>query len=186
MTQPDPAPGPRHAPAYWYALGLGVNLGDRRAQLRAALDRLRAADLFGVSLRVSPLYETAPRDLTDQPPFLNQAICGLTSLAPTALLARLQGIERELGRDRGSGAVRFGPRLIDLDVLLAARDAPDGAPILLDTPDLTIPHPRLAERAFALVPLRDLAPDLRHPRLGQTIATLAARVHDQAVHRVAE
>ncbi len=123
-------------------------MGDRLATLRAAVDEL---DARGVIVEaVSPIYETAPREVEDQPPFLNAACRLQTDLDPPALLALTQGIERDLGRVAGP---RYGPRTIDLDILLWEggewRD-----------PALEVPHPRLAERRFALVPVLDLDPDL--------------------------
>lgn len=140
-------------------LGLGSNLGDRAANLAAALTALAEA---GRVEAVSLLYETAPLYVTDQPPFLNAACRLRTSLAPPALLAALQAIERALGR---RPTRRYGPRVVDLDILLYGERQ-----FVSET--LTIPHPRLPERAFALAPLAELAPEAIHPVLGQTIAEL--------------
>ncbi len=134
---------------YW--LGLGANVGDRRATIEAALGWLAAATRLEA---VSPAYETAPRDLEDQPPFLNAAARVETALDPPALLAEVKRLERELGRD--PGGVRFGPRAIDCDLLLW-----EGGAWRDDT--LEVPHPRLAERRFALLPLLDLDPGLSLP-----------------------
>lgn len=123
-------------------------MGDRLATLRAAVDEL---DARGVIVEaVSPIYETAPREVEDQPPFLNAACRLQTDLDPPALLALTQGIERDLGRVAGP---RYGPRAIDLDILLW-----EGGEWC--DPALEVPHPRLAERRFALVPVIDLDPDL--------------------------
>ena len=142
-------------------LALGTNLGRREANLRAAL--LHLASEVEVTA-VSRLYETAPAYVLDQPNFLNIALEGQTDLSPVALLDYLKGLEEQLGRETSR---RYGPRLIDLDILFF--DA-----ITLDTPRLTIPHPRLAERAFVLRPLTDIAPDFIHPILHQSIRDLAA------------
>lgn len=145
-------------------LALGANLGDRRANLSAALAALPPHVQV---LQVSHLFETEPAYVTDQPRFLNAALCGATALAPAALLARLKQIEQELGRAAGP---RFGPRPIDLDILLYDD-------LALDSPDLTIPHPRMAERPFVLVPLAQIAPGLTPPGWGEPVAALARRAH---------
>lgn len=162
-----------------YYLGLGANQGDRAAHLRAAVAWL-AGVLDAAPLACSPVYATAPLYVTAQPEFLNLVVAGAArDLAPADLLARLLAFEAAQGRDRRPDAPRYGPRPIDLDILLAFADDQRRQPIIVATPDLVIPHPRLAERAFVLRPLRDLAPDLAHPTLGVTIADLAARVADQ-------
>jgi 2-amino-4-hydroxy-6-hydroxymethyldihydropteridine diphosphokinase len=132
-------------------LSMGSNIGDREANLRAALDRLSAKELR--ILRTSPIYETEPLDYTDQRWFLNLVAEAETALFPMQLLSRIGTIERELGRVR---TVPKGPRVIDIDILLYAR-------AVIRTPRLEVPHPRMAERRFVLAPLADLAPDLRHP-----------------------
>ena len=143
-------------------LGVGTNLGDRQANIRAALQKL--ADLPTIQLmRVSPLYETAPVGVTDQPDFLNLVVAAGTSLAPQALLDALLHIENQMGRVRTE---RWGPRVIDLDLLLYG-----DAQVAL--PGLTVPHPRLRERAFVVVPLAEVAPDLVLPRDGKRVADLA-------------
>lgn len=130
-------------------VALGSNLGDRAANLmraRAALD----GGPFKLTAQ-SSVYETEPWGPVAQGPYLNQVVRGTTELAPRALLAALFAIETRLGRDRKQ-EVRFGPRVIDLDVLLYGD-------IAIAEPDLEIPHPRLLERAFVLVPLAEIAPD---------------------------
>jgi 2-amino-4-hydroxy-6-hydroxymethyldihydropteridine diphosphokinase len=146
-------------------LGLGANLGDRAAVLRAALDAL-AGHL--TVLRVSSAYDTAPQLVEDQPRFLNAAFCGVTALAPHALLRTIKHVEVELGRVPGA---RYGPRAIDIDILLY-----DDLTLVSDS--LTVPHPRLPERAFALRPLAEIAPELPHPQTGRTIAEMAAALGD--------
>jgi 2-amino-4-hydroxy-6-hydroxymethyldihydropteridine diphosphokinase len=158
---------------YW--LGLGANLGDRHAALAAAVAGLR--DVAAVEA-VSPLWETAPRDLEDQPAFLNAAARIETELTPRELLAAVKDLERDLGRD--PGGVRFGPRAIDCDLLLWEGGTwSDEA--------LEIPHPRLAERRFALLPLLDLDPGLTLPD-GRALADLAAAIDPagQPAERVSE
>lgn len=145
-----------------YHLGLGSNLGDRGANLDAALAALR---VLGRVPRVSRRYQTAPVGYLDQPSFLNQVAeldCGLD---PHALLPELKRVERELGR---TGSFRNGPRLIDIDILLAGD-------VVIDQPGLRVPHPRLAERAFVLRPLAELVDRV----LDQPIEALLARVADQ-------
>jgi 2-amino-4-hydroxy-6-hydroxymethyldihydropteridine diphosphokinase len=131
-------------------LSLGSNLGNRALSIYAALRRLRQ----GITLEeISSLYETEPVGLKDQPWFLNLVCRGETALSPEALLDLAKEVEQRLGRKE---TIRFGPRIIDIDILLYDD-------LLLDTPHLQIPHPRLHERAFVLVPLAELAPDLVHP-----------------------
>jgi 2-amino-4-hydroxy-6-hydroxymethyldihydropteridine diphosphokinase len=149
-------------------LALGSNLGDRPANLSNAIQALSPT----VNLvALSTVYETPPWGYLDQPPFLNQVVCGETNLEPLLLLRYLKQLEVDLGRVPG---VRYGPRLIDLDILLYADR-------ILETPELTIPHPHLAERAFVLVPLVELAHDLRHPVLGSSMAELLAGVDSSGV-----
>jgi 2-amino-4-hydroxy-6-hydroxymethyldihydropteridine diphosphokinase len=141
-------------------LGLGSNLGDLQANLRAAIAKLGADDLR--VLRVSPVYETAPVDLTDQPWFLNLVVEAETSLSPSDLLARILSVEAALGRVRD---IPKGPRSIDIDILLYGAETVSAA-------RLEIPHPRMAERRFVLAPLADLAPDIIHPVAQRTIREL--------------
>lgn len=135
-------------------VGLGANLGDREATVRRALELLAAEPGIEV-VAVSTLRETEPVGYADQPAFLNGAAALDTELSPRALLDRLLAVEQKLGRVRGAGP-RFGPRMIDLDLLLYGGE-------VVDEPGLTVPHPRLAERRFALEPLCELDPGLSLP-----------------------
>ena len=143
-------------------VGIGSNLGDREAQLRKALELL--ADEPGIEVvAVSQLRETEPVGPVEQGPFLNGAVRIATNLAPRELLDRLLAIEKRLGRVRGE---RFGPRTIDLDLLVYGSE-------IVDEPGLTLPHPRLHERRFALEPLAELDPGLVIPGSGPISALLA-------------
>jgi 2-amino-4-hydroxy-6-hydroxymethyldihydropteridine diphosphokinase len=145
-------------------VALGSNLGDREALLAAA--RTRLANTLGVRLvAASRLYETEPVG-PPQGRYLNAAVALDTTLGASALLARLLEFERAAGRKRSG--LRNTARTLDLDLLLFGHAC-------IDTPELTLPHPRLHERAFVLLPLAEIAPDLLHPRLGLRIDTLAAR-----------
>lgn len=144
-------------------VGLGANLGDRAETLRWALERLTA---IGSVSAVSPVYETDPLDYLEQPRFLNAVACIKTGLRPGSVLAGLLAIELDAGRTR---TIRHGPRTLDLDLLLYDDR-------VVATPDLTLPHPRLHERAFVLVPLADLAPDLIVPVQNATVADLLGRL----------
>lgn len=144
-------------------LALGTNLGDRRANLAEALAQLPPEVRIEA---ISRLYETAPAYVTDQPAFFNLVLAGRTELEPEVLLAYLKGLEKKLGRQKTK---RFGPRTIDLDILFYNER-------VIDTPELQIPHARLPERAFVLLPLADIAPQLVHPTLQQTVAYLAEQL----------
>jgi 2-amino-4-hydroxy-6-hydroxymethyldihydropteridine diphosphokinase len=153
-------------------IGLGGNLGDPVATLRAALTRIER--LPGIELdAVSSAYESAPVGVTEQPPFVNAAARLLTDLPLADVLAGLLAVEHELGRVR---SVRYGPRTCDLDILLAGDE-------VADEPGLTVPHPRLAERRFALEPLVELEPGLRLPG-GPALSALLEGVRDQVVRRL--
>jgi 2-amino-4-hydroxy-6-hydroxymethyldihydropteridine diphosphokinase len=145
-------------------VGLGSNLGDPQALIAAALELLGSEEGIEV-VAVSTLRETDPVGYEDQPRFLNGAAELDTELPPSEILARLLEIERRLGRVRGDGP-RFGPRTIDLDLLLV-----DG--VVLDEPGLRLPHPRLQERRFVLEPLAELDPALEIPGRGPVRALLA-------------
>lgn len=146
-------------------LALGSNLGERAENLRRAREAL-APDF--VIRACSQVYETEPAYMTNQPRYFNQVCQGTTLLEPQAALRRLKSIEVELGR---VPSARFGPRLIDLDLLFYDER-------VLDTPELVLPHPRLEERPFVLVPLAEIAPNLVHPRLRVTVAELVTRLGD--------
>jgi 2-amino-4-hydroxy-6-hydroxymethyldihydropteridine diphosphokinase len=150
-------------------LSLGSNLGDREAILRSALGALTAAGLEVV--RTSSLYETEPRDLLNQPWFLNMVAECRTDLFPVQSLARVKKIERELGRKR---TVPKGPRTIDIDIILFGN-------AIVRTTALEIPHPRFRERRFVLAPLKELAPGLRDPVTRRTVADLLGGTADQRV-----
>ena len=140
--------------------------------LREAQRLLQAPDLR--ITRVSSVYETEPLDVKAQPWFLNLVLEVETSLFPMQLLARIQKIERQLGRQRNSAE---GPRTIDIDILLYGD-------FVIDSPNLVVPHPRLAGRRFVLAPLAELAPDLRHPVLRRTVKDLLAGTLGQTIRRV--
>ncbi len=142
-------------------LSLGSNLGDRAANLHAAIERLAK---LGDVRAVSWFYETEPVELTDQPWFLNCAVELETDKMPKQLLAGVLSLEKSMGRRRLRPK---GPRIIDIDILLFGS-------AVLDQPSLTIPHPAMHQRRFVLEPLREIAPDARHPVLKQTVRELLA------------
>jgi 2-amino-4-hydroxy-6-hydroxymethyldihydropteridine diphosphokinase len=141
-------------------LSLGSNLGDREANLRAAIERL--AEL-GEVMSVSSVYETEPVELARQPWFLNCVVALQTEKMPKQFLAALQGIEKAMGRQRTQPK---GPRVIDVDILLFGNS-------IVDTAGLTIPHPALHQRRFVLEPLAEIAPEQRHPVFKRTIRELS-------------
>lgn len=138
-------------------VALGANLGDPQAQVRAAMEALDALPRTRVVAR-SSLYLTPPWGVTEQPDFVNAVVALETALVPRALLAALQRLEAQAGRERGG--TRNGPRPLDLDLLLHGE-------VRLADADLQVPHPRMAERAFVLLPLADIAADLEVPGLGR-------------------
>ena len=153
-------------------LSLGSNLGDRAAHLRAALRELES---HMAVRRTSSLYRTDPVGVTDQPEFLNLAIEGETALDPVELLRAVKRVERDIGR---RPTVRWGPRVVDIDILLY-----DG--FVLETSELTIPHREMMRRAFVLIPLAEIAPELVHPLDHRTMTKLAeAAPGVEGVHRV--
>ena len=144
-------------------VALGANLGPREITLLRAVDLL--AETEGIDMQaVSQLRETEPVGLVEQPPFLNGAVAVETSLPPRELLERLLELERTLGRVRD---VRWGPRLVDLDLLVYGD-------LQVDEPGLRVPHPRLHERRFVLEPLAELDPELTIPGIGRVVDALAA------------
>jgi 2-amino-4-hydroxy-6-hydroxymethyldihydropteridine diphosphokinase len=145
---------------------LGSNIGDRAAHLQQAQKALSAA--AGELVAASSLYETAAWGLEDQPAFLNQALAVRTALSASALLAACQAAEQQAGRER---LQRWGARTLDVDILLYGQE-------IIATPTLTVPHPALPARRFALLPLAQIAPQLVHPQLHQTVAELLAACPD--------
>ena len=142
-------------------IGLGSNVGDREGNLRKALELLKKKTRL---LKVSSMYETEPMYLKDQAWFVNCAAELETSLTPKELLVCLKDIERRLGRQE---SVRYGPRSIDMDILFYGDQ-------VVEESDLKIPHPRIHERRFVLIPLVEIGPDHVHPICGKTVATLLA------------
>ena len=149
-------------------LGLGANLGDRQNNLVQALQLLRSQMTIE---QVSSCYETAPVGYIEQPAFINIACRATTELAPIELLRFVKQVEQRMGR---LATFRYGPRLIDVDILLYDD-------LTLDAPELTIPHPLMAERAFVLVPLAEIASEVRHPALALTVAELVAHIDPSGV-----
>jgi 2-amino-4-hydroxy-6-hydroxymethyldihydropteridine diphosphokinase len=151
-------------------IALGTNLGDRLANLRAAIESMPPEIHV---LAESHVYETPPWGYENQPAFLNMVLKAETDLEPALLLNHLKLLEVELGREQ---SFHWGPRLIDLDILFYDD-------LVLDSPPLVIPHPRLHERAFVLVPLADVAPDLIHPVLDLPVHELLVRVNTKSIKR---
>lgn len=148
------------------AVALGSNLssqwGDPAANLHEAVRRLYE---LGEVRGLSSFHTTTPIGYADQPDFMNAALLLETELEPLELMRALLGIERAMGRDRSASVPPKGPRIIDLDLLMVDS-------VVLDTPELTVPHPALAERRFVLEPLTEIAPQMRHPVSGKTAAQM--------------
>jgi 2-amino-4-hydroxy-6-hydroxymethyldihydropteridine diphosphokinase len=149
-------------------LSLGSNLGDRLVNLSTAISSLSPSIKL---LAQSSVYDTAPWGYVDQPTFLNLVVKASTTLDPYEVLRFIKGIEISMGRQEN---FLYGPRLIDLDILFYDE-------LVLDSPELIIPHPHLAERAFVLVPLAEIAPDLHHPVFGKTIQQLKSTVDSSSI-----
>ena len=149
-------------------IALGSNLGERLVNLQSA------ADALPPTIRIrerSPVYETSPWGYLEQPLFLNQVVKAETALPPPDLLSYLKNVENQMGREMTH---KYGPRSIDLDIIFYGD-------LILDTPKLTIPHPHLANRAFVLLPLADLDPDLRHPISNLTVGEMLVDVEVEGI-----
>ena len=147
-------------------VAIGANLGDREATFARVIRAIERDPDLGL-LAASSVYETPPVGPSGQSPYLNAVLELRVRLAPLELLHRLQAIELTLGRDRGPDAIRWGPRVIDLDLVFFGERC-------IELPELVVPHARAHERSFVMTPLAELAPDLTHPRLGQTMSAIAA------------
>ncbi|PWH16813.1 MAG: 2-amino-4-hydroxy-6-hydroxymethyldihydropteridine diphosphokinase [Anaerolineae bacterium] len=154
-------------------LALGTNLGDRLENLRQARQALPPAVEIEAA---SSVYETPPWGVLDQPPFYNQVVRAVTDLSPHDLLTYLKQIEQRLGRTE---TVRNGPRPIDLDILFYDD-------LELETPQLSIPHPRMEGRAFVWLPLAEIAPHLIYPKLGKTAQQIATELDCSGIHLTLE
>jgi 2-amino-4-hydroxy-6-hydroxymethyldihydropteridine diphosphokinase len=149
-------------------LGLGSNLGNRIENLRSAIIGLEPE---ARAIRCSPVYETPPWGYEDQPRFLNQVVKVETELAPGDLMEQIKEVENNIGREE---TFRYGPRSIDIDILFYDD-------LVIDSPPLIIPHARIPERAFVLIPMADLDPGYLHPKLDETIENLLEKVNREGI-----
>lgn len=156
------------------AIALGSNLGDRLTSLRRAIVEMKRGG-FSVTA-ASRVWETAPWGVTEQPRFLNMCVIVESACEPEAILRRLKAIEVRMGRKKVG---RWGPRVIDLDIILAGDKIVDGQ-------GLQIPHPYMQERAFVLVPLAEIAPDMINPRLGKTVKELICALPEEKMDWIVE
>lgn len=150
------------------ALALGSNLGDRMDSLRRAVKALGSCVKI---VAASNVYETAPAYIVEQPVFLNAAVIGTTTLEPLPFLWAIKNLERDIGR---TPTFRFGPRVIDIDIVFYDD-------LVLETPELTLPHARLHERDFVLHPLADIAPTWKHAKTGKTVADMLSFLPDTTI-----
>ena len=148
-------------------VGLGSNLGDSVQNLRAAVGMMEE---FAVEVTPSPVYRTAPQGFRNQPPFYNAVCRVVTRITPFELMDRLLRIETAVGRRR---IFRNAPRMLDMDILLYNR-------LVLKSPPLTLPHPRMSERPFVLRPLADIAPHLKHPLGSASVSEMLRKLHRQS------
>ena len=151
-----------------YYLCLGSNMGDREKNLLRCVEELRRAHM--ILLKSSSIYETEPLGIHDQPFFLNQVVLMRSRLRPPALLRRVKAIEKQMGR---KVSLTSGPRLIDIDILLAGD-------MVVRAPQIQIPHPRISQRRFVLLPLREIAPEVVHPVLSKTVRELLETCPDRS------
>lgn len=153
-------------------LALGSNLGDRCNNLRLALEKLSEKVTI---IKASSVYETPPWGYVEQPAFYNQVLYGKTLLTPSELLTFVKEIEENMGRVKN---FQNGPRLIDIDILLFAEE-------MVNTENLVIPHPRMVERAFVLLPLSEIEPDIIIPGINKSLSALLRQVDQTGIHKLA-